>query len=550
MTLSQAALPQNDLGVSPETQALRNRLRESFWPANRSILLLLTVAVAVCAILRLIRLMSLLPVLVDEAIYLRWAEIIQHQHTWFVSLLDAKPPLIYWLYAALRFIVPNNPLVGNRLVSVVAGALCTLLLYRVAYLCAGFKAGLVAAFLYAVLPFAVVYDRIAYVDSVVNLCGVGLVYASLSAFGEELSWRRTLETGVFLGLGLFVKTTILLFAFAPIAIALYLQRRDRANVALHLVAIYAVASLFPLWSQLSVPLAPTFPYNNMLFHHTSFFTPLPILLHDPLADLRFNIPLLGSYAAVYIGSLTLIAALIALLALVIQRNYLPVLIFLVCTAPLVLVLTCLEYFPSRYVFPIVWPLLLVIACACAFPVNRRSISILIYFLVASVTASMFLKSLQIVENPDAGLHERDADEFLGQGPYSGSGVLEAIAMLRDEGRNGPITILTDPWWGPPTDVVFAYLNEVDGIRVYEAWWLQLEAKYPLVPSGSMPVWKSQYERVAAADVDFSTVPRLYYITDTDYHTPEEVHAAAPSARLLRRFQKRNGSEYIDVYRLH
>jgi hypothetical protein len=125
-------------------------------------------------------------------------------------------------------------------------------------------------------------------------------------------------------------------------------------------------------------------------------------------------------------------------------------------------------------------------------------------------------------------------------------VLEAIAFLRNE---GPITILTDPWWGPPTDVVFAYLNETNGTRVYEAWWLQMEGKYPLVPSGQMPVWKSQYERVATGNVDFSGLSHLYYVTDSAYHTPEEVHAADSAAQLIRRFSKRNSGEYIGVYRL-
>jgi len=35
------------------------------------------------------------PILVDESIYLRWAEIIDHQGQWFISLLDGKQPLQY-----------------------------------------------------------------------------------------------------------------------------------------------------------------------------------------------------------------------------------------------------------------------------------------------------------------------------------------------------------------------------------------------------------------------------------------------------------------------
>jgi hypothetical protein len=97
--------------------------------------------------------------------------------------------------------------------------------------------------------------------------------------------------------------------------------------------------------------------------------------------------------------------------------------------------------------------------------------------------------------------------------------------------------------------VFAYLNRVGGIRVYEAWWLQRNGEYPLVPKGDMPVWRSQYQRMFAGEVDFSALARLYYVTDTNYHTPDEVRAMSPAARLIQRFPKRSGHEFVDVYRV-
>ena len=45
--------------------------------------------------------MEMFPVLVDESIYMHWAEIIEHQGQWFISLLDGKQPLQYWVLAVL-----------------------------------------------------------------------------------------------------------------------------------------------------------------------------------------------------------------------------------------------------------------------------------------------------------------------------------------------------------------------------------------------------------------------------------------------------------------
>jgi 4-amino-4-deoxy-L-arabinose transferase-like glycosyltransferase len=510
----------------------------------------LFLAVILAAVLRSIRLMDLFPVLVDEAIYMRWAEIIQHQHTWFVSLLDAKPPLGYWIYAGMRLLFAGDPLLGDRLVSVAAGTLCVVFLYRIGFICSGPRAGVVTALLYSVLPYGVFYDRIAYIDSLVNLFGVLLVYSSLRTFGAaELSWTRTVVAGLTLGIGLFIKTTILLLALAPLVIGLSLWRGRLQRLAAHVAALYAVAALFPLFSQLAIPAGPRFDINNVLLHHTDFFTPLGVLLRDPLVDLKNNGPLLAGYAAAYLTWPALVATAVGMAALVVARDRIPVAILLACVVPFSFAVITLEYFPSRYSFPHAWPSLLVIACAGAIPRAHGMWRWVVYGATTVVFAGMAIQSARILHLPESALHERDTEEFLSPNPYSGSGVLEAIRLLRSKAQNEPITILTDPWWGPPTDAVFAYLNEFRGTKVYEAWWLQLEGEYGLVPAGGMPVWKSQYQRIACGEVDFSLTANLYYITDTNYFTPVDVRALSPDARLLQRFPKRGGQDFIDVYKL-
>src|SRR3954447_3110478 len=125
---------------------------------------------ALAAFFRLFHLMSLFPILVDESIYIRWAEIIDHQGQWFISLLDAKQPLSYWIYALMRKLAPSaDPLWGPRFVSVCAGVGSAYLLYRLVRRLSTERAGLIAALLYAVLPFAVLFDRLAYTDALVNL---------------------------------------------------------------------------------------------------------------------------------------------------------------------------------------------------------------------------------------------------------------------------------------------------------------------------------------------------------------------------------------------
>ena len=63
-----------------------------------------------------------LPIFSDEAIYLRWAQLIRAHpldHA-FVSLVDPKPPLHFWLMA-LIWRISSNPLFSAQFVSVIAG---------------------------------------------------------------------------------------------------------------------------------------------------------------------------------------------------------------------------------------------------------------------------------------------------------------------------------------------------------------------------------------------------------------------------------------------
>lgn len=102
---------------------------------------------------RLVNLNSL-PVFGDEAIYVRWAQIIKSVDTLrFIPLTDGKQPLFMWLNAAtLKFIV--DPLIAGRIISVFAGAGILTLLFLITN-------SLIAPLLYLFVPFSFFFDRLA-----------------------------------------------------------------------------------------------------------------------------------------------------------------------------------------------------------------------------------------------------------------------------------------------------------------------------------------------------------------------------------------------------
>ncbi len=504
------------------------------------------------ALLRAFHLTTLFPILVDEAIYLRWAEIIDHQGQWFISLLDGKPPLSYWFLAVGRFLSDGDPLFQGRLLAVLAGLLSTFGIFQVARRIAprpqAEAAGLLAAGLYAIFPWALLYDRLAYTEAWVNLFGIAIAWTSLVCFekaGEN--WSRELGPGLALGLGLFTKQTAILFGLVPLAAAFYFGRSQSRNWIARAATIYAIAAVFLAANFILTPEAPTLATHDAVLHHTGFFADPAELMADPFVAARSNFPKLLSYIGTYVTWPLALAALASAVWLARMGSFAPWLFVAGAIVPVIAEAFLLELmFPSRYPFPHFWPWLAVAATGAATFANKRTA--VLAGTLAVLAAPMLWRDAGMLTEPERGLHISDAEGFLGDHAHVGYGIAEAVDFLRQEARSGPFVLLTDPIWGPPADALFPFLNQRDGIRVFEAWWTQLSPTHPILPQGEAEVLRSHYERVSAGNVDFRQIPRVFYVTDTHYYSREAVKVRQPNAQLVASFPKRNGHS-IDVYRL-
>ncbi len=508
-------------------------------------------------LLRVYRIMDLFPILVDESIYLHWAEIIEHQGHWFISLWDGKQPLQYWVLAAVRMVFGGDPLLEARLVAVGVGLLSTLGLFAIGKRLGGDLAGLISAGLYAIFPLALLYDRLAYTESFVNLTGIIIALTALYAFGESESWAPEIVAGVALGLGLFTKQTAILFLYFPLLAGIWLGCGKHRNVIARLAVIYAVAGIFVGLIWINQPQGPMLETHDPILHQTKFYVPLQELLENPTKMWSKNFGLLTGYTSTYLTWPAALASLLCLLYLTWRRSLAPWILLSIAIPPLVLQCTILELMlPSRWAFPHFWPLLTVIGLGLAEAwraygsgpaVSKVRMAGLATMVV--VAGPMLYEARGMLRAPRDFLHATDADGFLGSHAHVGFGNREAVNYFVAESRRAPFILLTDPIWGPPADAMFPYLNQRHGIRVYEAWWMQLSGNHHILPRGRTDIMKSQYERVKAGVIDFSQVPRVFYITDT-YHTPKAaVRVRQPDAKLIQSFRKPDGKHSIDIYRL-
>ena len=151
----------------------------------------------------------------------------------------------------------------------------------------------------------------------------------------------------------------------------------------------------------------------------------------------------------------------------------------VCWLPLLVQLIALEMFPSRYAFPHFWPCFVVIAVALRGAWSRRCSRHVRFRRLIVVAATMVIlfpcsdRRFRQVLYPRRFLASSDAKEFLSGGPFSGFGIDSAVQYLHGRTSGDGMVVLIDPIWGTPADVIFTYLNNKDGIRVCEAWWLRI-----------------------------------------------------------------------------
>lgn len=548
-----------DSGAAPgsKSSGFLKVLAGALWPDTRTGRRALAGILVAAFSLRAFRLMDLFPILVDESIYLHWAEIIEHQGQWFISLWDGKQPLQYWVLAVVRMIFGGDPLVEGRLVAVGVGLLSTVGLFAIGKRLGGDLAGLVSAGLYAIFPLALLYDRLAYTESFVNLAGIMIALTALHAFGEGESWTPEIAAGIALGLGLFTKQTAILFLYFPLLAGIWLGRGRQRSLIARLAVVYAIAGVFAALIWINQPQGPMLATHDPIFHQTKFYVPLDKLIENPTTMWSKNFTLLAGYTSTYLTWPAALASLLCLLYLTWRRSLAPWILLSIAIPPLVLQCTILELmFPSRWAFPHFWPFLAVIglAVADAWRAYGSSLSAS-HARMTGLAALLFVGGPMLYEArgmlrvPRGFLHASDADGFLGSHAHVGFGNREAVDYFIAEAQRAPLVLLTDAIWGPPADTMFPYLNQRYGIRVYEAWWTQLSGNHPILPRGPTDIMKSQYERVKAGVIDFSQGPRVFYVTDT-YHTPKAaVRVRQPNAKLVQSFRKPDGKHSIDIYQL-
>jgi len=394
------------------------------------------------------RLVSLtqLPIFVDEAIYLRWAQIAKNDANWrFISLTDGKQPLYVWLTMVMMKLI-KDPMVAGRFVSVLAGLGSMITIWVVShFLFKSYRLAFLAAFLYLIFPFALVYDRMALMETTVGFFSVlSLLFGILLV--KTLRLDVTLLLGGVLGGGILTKTSgFLSIYFLPLTLFLF-DWKDKKRL-FKLLKWAGLALLAVIISQAIYCILRLSPFFHIISQKDAFFVhPFKEWITHPFYFLKSNFQGLFDWL---IGYLTWPLFLLAIgsLILVKQKIREKILLFLWFLAPFSGLVVFGKTLYPRFIFFMALPLLILVAWSLEKIFQKIKKAWLFALVCLLFLAWPLSVDFQLLFYPSkASIPQPDKEQYITSWP-AGYGVKEIVAFANKKAKDGKIFIATEGTFG-------------------------------------------------------------------------------------------------------
>lgn len=503
-----------------------------------------------------------LPIFHDEAIYIRWATLIREDISrLFISSIDGKSPLFTWFNAVtLGFF--NDVLLSGRIVSVSAGAFAVAGVYLIGRTFYSPPVGFAAAVIYLFLPFSVIHDRMALMDTLATAFVVWLFYFIFRFLGRaERVFQYGIAMGLAMGLGFLTKTPVLMFFIFP-ALGLfffsdYKNSKSWTGLAVAYGAAIAIMAPYLLYEP------PTHTIGtSKLLHNANILNSLTTFLKLENSPVFSNIKELFGYLWIYATwPLVLLFAVSVFQAFKIRdrKDIFLILWFLIPSAAIVILGRGI--FSRYYLFAV--PPIALLTARTIFKLPNFVFGKLEHFtgmmrfrpLVAFCALGLVLLpagcfDYKLIHSPEsAGWAEKDRWQYT-HSPYSGYGISEAVNFFSNAAREAPVLIFVTETWGIPGDALYLYLRNLPNIQVYEAWWFP---SMPVFPTNieKFKVFKSKYDRGYSAVLNMNDLKDIavFFVERDSISSPELLMSANPNLKRVKSFKKLENDYSFSVYRL-
>ena len=459
----------------------------------------------------------------DEAIYTRWSQIARFDANWrFISLTDGKQPSFVWINMVIMRLV-DDPLLAGRLVSVGAGFVGMVGMFFLGReIFKNSSAGLIAASLYLVYPFTLVYDRMALYESLV---AASIIWGIL--FHVLLIRRRRLDMalvlGMIIGFAVLTKSSgfFLIYLF-PLSLLLFdFRQNNRVREFIKWVALAGLSALMAYGFYSVLRLSPFF--HIVSEKNGVFVYPFHDWINHPLEFFRGNWNGLTDWLISY-STVPLLIAMFGSL-LIGGKKYLREKIFLLLwfVFPFIALAMFGRILYPRFILFMTMPLLVLASFSLTHILENMKNKIVITGAFVLIFGFLVRSDFYVLTDLSrAPIAKADTDQFVNAWP-AGGGVREIVSFLREESKDKEIYVATEGTFGSlPTYATEIYLDEVKNIKKRGIWPTESEIPEDLVKKA---------EKM-----------RVFYV----FNDSKEAPPSWP-VKLLSKYQKGIGNSYMSIY---
>ncbi len=452
-------------------------------------LLLVGLGIIISAFFLRIYNLTILPIFGDEAIYIRWSQIMNVEPGLrFVPLSDGKQPGFMWvlMFMVNRF---SDPLFIGRLTSVFYGMGTLIGIFVLAYyLFRSKKIALIASLFWAVSPYAVFFDRLALVDSMLAMFGVWtLVFGVITA--KTLRLDFAMLTGFALGGALLTKSPAIFFVILLPSTWMLSKWPERktgkwfgkselvhlAKLTFLLLVTYIIA--YGMYNILR--LGENF--HMLSSRNMDYVHPISHLWTNPLNPLASHLN--EAYGWLWrLGPSVLVVFILLTLIVQIKRVGIKInlkkmkrpspevaLLFVWSVFPLVVVSMYAKVFTTRYIFFSLPTIYIFASLIFYYLYSERKLlkKVLIFGLILYVIQS-FQTNHRLLTNPTRASLPRVIRSGYLEEWTSGTGIKQTADYLRNEYNNESdkkIVVGTEGYFGTLPDGLQVYLNDLTEITV-------------------------------------------------------------------------------------
>jgi 4-amino-4-deoxy-L-arabinose transferase-like glycosyltransferase len=383
-----------------------------------------------------------LPIFVDEALYLRWAQIAWHDASWrFISLTDGKQPLYVWFVIPFLKLVAD-PLYAGRLASAVSGLIAVLGMGYLGWLLGNKKTGLIAMVLTMLSPYLFFYYRFGVMESTLV---AGSIWVCI--FSILLARSRRLDVAMLLGMvtgaTILVKSSGMFFLLlVPAAYLLEINKKQLFSKAtLRYIALVLIGWFIALVMYNVQRLSP---WMHMIGQKNAFFIVPYNEIFNELGRLSNNFLDVWRWQTAYTTIPVLLVSL-AGLYLMYRKNWrLALFLSAWLFAPMMGTVLLARLFAPRYVI-FVTPFILYAAAYALAAIKSFKLRVVSTILVVLLPLSLIVRLiLDPIHYPYVSV-----DEGYVNGWSAGNGTKQiadwAVARIEETGK--PMTIFTEGTFG-------------------------------------------------------------------------------------------------------